>query len=670
MIKNLGRNLGAGLLAASFAHTAAATQKFSLTDEIDGTLDTSLSWGTLWRMNDPKLKGDDPENENDSRRAFDKGLVSNVFRISSELELSYRDFGAYVRGTAFYDSVLMDGENKWSKWNSKQIAAGEPDQTGTYPYGKTWADDVKDLQGKGVEIQDAFVYGSWFFENDMVLDARFGKQVINWGEGLFYVDGINTTNAFNVASGSLPGSQIKDFLIPQTALSFDLGITNNLSMGAYYQFDWEATVLPGRGTFYNDTDIFVDGADFGYNKIPDDLMGLEAGWQGATGGALGSLYSQAGIRDRGDYFIVATTDGKVNASDSGQWGVNFKYLVEEWNDTEFGLYFIRYNSHFPYIEATLSPESVLAAQQRIGDWTNDGTTGPDNVDFMYNFLQGVAQQQLVAQGLPVTPETMAMVQAEVAGTLAGAGAISSGADARRIYPEGIRMYGLSFSTVVGSTSVAGELTYRPNMPIWVDDPDNILNSISNGMGSILSGNDCVAASQATGQLACITKEWHKNYERVELWTGSVNFIHSFGPVRQIGLDQLEMVGEMAFEQISGMKDYDRYVSTKSDPWTDNGAAGFPAHKASDRLDRFAWGYTLSVGGQIHNVLPGLNLYPGVSYKRSVSGNSHLTGSFKSGDESASFSLGAGYKDFGMGLTYNPDFGGKKDFLSVTASYSF
>ena len=85
----------------------------------------------------------------------------------------------------------------------------------------------------------------------MPLDVRFGKQVINWGEGIFYRDGINTVNAMDGASFALPGSEVKDLLIPQHALSFRLGITDNLSMAAYYQFEWENSVTPGRGTFFS-----------------------------------------------------------------------------------------------------------------------------------------------------------------------------------------------------------------------------------------------------------------------------------------------------------------------------------------------------------------------------------------------------------------------------------
>ncbi|MGV8202933.1 DUF1302 family protein, partial [Pseudomonas aeruginosa] len=45
------------------------------------------------------------------------------------------------------------------------------------------------------------------------------------------------------------------------------------------------------------------------------------------------------------------------------------------------------------------------------------------------------------------------------------------------YPEDIRLYGLSFQTNIGSTSVAGELSYRPNMPLQINSTDMSIAAI-------------------------------------------------------------------------------------------------------------------------------------------------------------------------------------------------
>jgi len=40
------------------------------------------------------------------------------------------------------------------------------------------------------------------------------------------------------------------------------------------------------------------------------------------------------------------------ASDSGQYGLAMRYFASELNDTEFGLYYLRYHSRLPYISGT------------------------------------------------------------------------------------------------------------------------------------------------------------------------------------------------------------------------------------------------------------------------------------------------------------------------------
>ncbi|GAA4651197.1 DUF1302 domain-containing protein [Kistimonas scapharcae] len=639
------------VLAAVLSSPVVATEIELLDGQVTGNLDSRISWGGTWRLESPDLSDDNGDiNENDGKRANDTGLVSNVFRFSADLELNYENYGAFIRGTAFYDSVMMDGKNDWLDTNARQTAKGIPDQTGTYTYGDDWSDGVKENQGKDARIQDAYVYGYWDIFG-MPVDIRFGKQVVNWGEGLFYADGINTSNAFDLAAGTLPGSQIKDLLIPQTALLFDIGLSDKLSFSAYYQFDWESHVLPGRGTFHSGQDVFIEGSDFAYDNIPADFAALATNWDIATGGA-SDFYEEVGLNQTGDFLVVADTSGKKNASNNGQFGVSLKYLAESLNDTEFGFYYIQYNSHAPYIDAQITQGSVTNAQGQIAQWTADIGTPNTMGDFLF---QAAGNDAGVFQ--------------ELAGGIAGAGILGNGTSAGVIYPEDIRMFGVSFSTVIGGTSVAGELTYRPNMPIWIDDPDNLIDSTSKAFGTILSGGDCFGISEADpNRQYCISGPAYNNYTRVELWTGSVNFIHSFGPTGF--LSDLNAIGEAAFEQISGLgADYDRYVSTASGPWNEDGST-FSAGHADDRLDRFAWGYTLGVSGTMSDVLPGVNLYPGATVKHDVSGNSHLTGNFKEDSKGLSLSLGAGYQDFSVGLNWYTDFDGDKEHISASMSYSF
>ena len=304
---------------------------------------------------------------------------------------------------------------------------------------------------------------------------------------------------------------------------------------------------PGAAPSTADRMFSLKALTLPYDNIPADFAALATNWELATGGA-SDFYEEVGLNQTGDFLVVADTSGKKNASNNGQFGISLKYLAESLNDTEFGFYYIQYNSHAPYIDAQITQDSVTNAQGQIAQWTADIGTPNTMGDFLF---QAAGNDAGVFQ--------------ELAGGLAGAGILGNGTYAGLIYPEDIRMFGVSFSTVIGATSVAGELTYRPNMPIWIDDPDNLIDSTSKAFGTILSGGDCFGISEADpNREYCLSGPAYNNYTRVELWTGSVNFIHSFGPTGF--LSDLNAIGEAAFEQISGLSaDYDRYVSTASGP---------------------------------------------------------------------------------------------------------
>ncbi|PXB92552.1 DUF1302 domain-containing protein, partial [Pseudomonas aeruginosa] len=82
---------------------AQAVEFSFLDNEVSGSLDTTLSYGTLWRVQGQDKSNNDI-NTNDGNRNFDTGLVSEVYKITSDLEATWRNYGVFIRGTAFYDT--------------------------------------------------------------------------------------------------------------------------------------------------------------------------------------------------------------------------------------------------------------------------------------------------------------------------------------------------------------------------------------------------------------------------------------------------------------------------------------------------------------------------------------------------------------------------------------
>ncbi len=134
-------------------------------------------------------------NGNDGNRNFDTGLVSEVYKITSDLEATYKNYGLFVRGSAFYDTQIMDKRNDYYDNNHP----AQPSQT--YPNSDRFTSETRDAAGNRAEILDAYVYGNWDVA-DHPLTARLGRQVFNWGEGIFYRGGVNTTNRWTPPSSA------------------------------------------------------------------------------------------------------------------------------------------------------------------------------------------------------------------------------------------------------------------------------------------------------------------------------------------------------------------------------------------------------------------------------------------------------------------------------------
>jgi len=211
-------------------------------------LDTTVSYGRIWRVQG-QAHHNDAFNQNDGNRNFNTGLASEVYKLTSDVDLKYKNYGAFVRGTAFYDTQIMDKRNDYEDNNTP----AQPSQN--YPKNSSFTKAARDKAGSDAQILDAYVYGNWDVGGHAV-SSRLGRQVFNWGEGLFYRGGINTTNPVDVAKLRLPGAEVKEVLVPLEALSFTVNLTENLSTEAFYQWNWKESSYDPAGTLFSESDLF------------------------------------------------------------------------------------------------------------------------------------------------------------------------------------------------------------------------------------------------------------------------------------------------------------------------------------------------------------------------------------------------------------------------------
>ncbi|MNQ81553.1 hypothetical protein D3C85_965790 [compost metagenome] len=211
--------------------------------------------------------------------------------------------------------------------------------------------------------------------------------------------------------------------------------------------------------------------------------------------------------------------------------------------------------------------------------------------------------------------------------------------ARSEYPENIRMYGLSFSTVVGDASVFGELAYRPNLPVAIASANDVVTDILSqtllGISNLPDGSvpDNQACALVAGQSLCRSVMLH-NYTRVEAFDTSIGTIYNFGPA--LSFNSMIGVAEIASEHIRGSSlTYTAYDGTKRT---------FTGSGVYNTMDRDAWGYTLTTSGTWNDVYAGVNLSPYLVFKHDVKGVSNMTGRFNEGAKAQTIGLRASYQN--------------------------
>src|SRR5210317_18531 len=268
-----------GLLAQSI--TAAITLLATMSTQAlqfefnDGDVvvdwDSSIKYGVQWRVEDPDPNLDNfvaTANTNDGTNNFDKGVISNRISLLTEADIQWRNFGFFLRGKALYDHRYEDGNANQTE--ETYLSDNSGDGAGTWlnvldaPLGTTarkdFNDDMLDIHGKDAFFLDAFVYGD-FELGERLLSARVGRQVISWGESLFFQGISGAQNYADAAAANSPGTQVKEIFLPTGAAYFNLEMTPSINIEAYYQYEWKETKEAGVGSYWSNSDISGDGSE-------------------------------------------------------------------------------------------------------------------------------------------------------------------------------------------------------------------------------------------------------------------------------------------------------------------------------------------------------------------------------------------------------------------------
>lgn len=655
----LRRPILAALAIVSTAAPSARAFVFEI-GEIKGSFDTTLSIGGLYRLSDPDRQYygisstfngvtglQRSVNADDGNLNYTKGTASFLVKANHDLQLDYRNAGVFVRGYYFNDFVNSNGTRNRTPLNS----------------------EARRIVAEGGELLDAYVY----FKPDvggMPASLRIGQQVLSWGESTFIPNGINSVNPIDVAKLRTPGSELKEALLPVNMVSASLSLTENLTMEAFYLLDWKRTRVDPPGTYFSTNDFVAKGGSkvyLGFGAIADSAP-------------LGPI-----LRGK-----------DVEPSDTGQYGLNFRYLAEKLNSTEFGLFFMNYHSRLPAISARTPTEPISAAfvQATAGSLANANIAPAMIAAGIPAGTVAVVLPGLVGSALTGVPiGSLAPSLAPYAAFYPASQSVASGARTLGFltaaqtgrylieFPEDINLVGVSFNTNLKGIALQGELSYRSNQPLQVDDVELLFTALS-------SINPAFGTNNQIGNYGGQLNTYIPGYRRHKVLTGQMTATRVGRGV--FGASQSTLLAEVGFVKAdlpskSALR-YDgpgTFVGGELAYMTGSGSNASLINPLSEPssafADEFSWGYQLVGRLDYNNAFAGVNVSPLIVFAHDVGGNTPLPlGNFLHGRKT--ITIGADftfqnawacelrYVNFSGAGRYN--LVSDRDYVSATLKYSF
>jgi hypothetical protein len=624
-------------LAAMLAAPAGAIDLSPSSGSFQLKLDTTVSWGARWRVQDRDFSIISPfeggtawsVNGDDGNLNFGKGLVSNTAKATVDLDFSTsageHDFGFFVRGSAFYDFELMRGCCERTELTQQAL---------------DWA-------GNRAELLDAYAW--WQFPVGRGRgELRVGRQVLNWGESTFIPGGISVTNPVDLSALRVPGAELREAFRPVGLIWGSVDLSSQIAVQAYYQYEWEETVIDPPGTYFSTNDFAGRGGErvfLAFASFPD------------TGES--PFYIVPPV----DYPFMSvprtTTD---EPDDGGQYGLALRWFVPKLGGTEFGFYFVNYHSRLPIISG------VSGSLQGAMD---AAAAGPAAAQVIYQVF-----------GVPPGADPTVDAIAAQAGRAAATSAFANTGRWFTQYPEDIKLYGLSWNAQLGTSGIAfqGELSYRQDEPFQVDDVELLFASLS-PISPWLAATNQVAPGGVGFSEEINGYRLHDSYQfqftLTKVWS------------RILGADQGLLLFEPAVTHVSGMPDKEvlRYEGpgtyTSGNPLQTTDPNGAHLGKQWEDAEHFAdptsWGYRLAGRLVYNNAIGAWALIPSFGWQHDVDGVSPGPGgNFIDGRTALTVGLATNYLNaWEVEVSYTNYSGASRynlindrDFIGAFIRYSF
>ncbi len=559
-------------------------------------------------------------NFDDGNTNFQSGIFSHTTRFVTELDLAHKKgYGIFTRLIGFKDFE-----------NDDLLDRGTP-----------LADKSARLATSNLILRDAY---AWIDLDvaDMPLNIRVGEQVISWGESTFIQNSINVINPFDVTRLRTPGAELREGLIPVGALFASLAVTQDVTVEAYYQYDWEQFELEGAGSYFSTNDFATPGG----NRVQ-----LGSGAVSDRGSLNPALATPANLLSGAAFdptFASVFRGADVVPDDGGEFGAALRWFLPNLNGTELGFYYINYNARTPVINVTTGSAAGVGA--------------------------GGAAAAATAGNAATLIGLVGFAPGDIA-SLAGLSAIDAYADSANYfleYRENIDLFGLSFNTEIGQTGIAlqGEYSFRQDMPLQIDDAE----LLAAGLAPLAPVLGFTPASQL-GSFATdtvIPGYINRNVSQVQMTATKL-----FGPV--LKADQAVLVGEFAITHVHGMPEKETLRLEAPGTFTGGNALltaqGLQPFTESNEnfADATSWGYQIRGRMDYLNAIGPINVSPRFAWRHDVSGIAPVgLSGFREDSKAISLGVNASYiNQWFLDMSYTNFFGaGQYNLLNDRDFFAF
>jgi len=606
-----------GMLAGGLGSESLSAFEFS-NGEWSGSVDTTVSYGASWRLKDYELSDVGKQANDPIAFMYDKATQREVVgRWSANGDDGILNYPEKGDIISHAVKATVEAEIEWRNFG------GFFRGTAFYDFENAdkdvLSDAAKERVGKDIRLLDAYIFGS-HDAGGHFLNWRLGRQVVSWGESTFIQGGINVINPADVSKLRVAGAELKEAYEGVNMLWGSVDLSDSVALEGLYMFEFREVIPDPGGSYFGTNDIATPGGAYAMLGFiyPQPVVNPDLYSDVCLNGNYGA--SDTGLPAQ----IVQVGCGlslprseSRYPSDSGQFGAALRWFLQGLGGTELGFYFLNYHSRLPLVSGT-------AINKVPPGFTNSYWTE---------------------------------------------------------YPEDIQLYGVSFNSNIGTWSLSGEVSYRPNLPLQLDDVEVLFAGLT-PINPLLPSYYLQYKSQL-GEFG--VGETIKGWEEHESWQAQATTTKLFGPTNPFKADQIAFVAEVGLNYVSDLpsKDVMRYDGPGTNSgggwdWT-TGDWNNPQTEPDGFADDFSWGYRIAARFDYNNAIGAVTVSPRLGWAHDVSGTTPGPGgSFVDGRQQLTLGVELNYlNEWIFDFAYTTYMGAgpynqlkNRDFFGASVRYSF